>query len=806
MAKKQEDINKEVKSLLKDLGESYKKLGETNPFQSFTDFTEKGAKQLQDALRGVNDRLERMGDTIDDVVKKFKDLVEDIQKIDMSVQKQVNWFKKTNDLLGEAKQILKGNRDATADQLRSVSDRLKYELKSKGILEEHKDILKKINAEIKEREKAEKKIQMAYGVSGALIEKLNTGGTLSKMLALDAASAKMKEVAESGGNFYDVIKMGGKEIGKGLVKNLMSATTLVNVLVGAFKFAFEAALELDKTTIDIAKNTGLTVKGAEAYMEHMANIRASSNDEFKNRTNQLKAITEINSELGTSMVLTDDMVAGQIDMTKKMGIEVEAASKLNLLFQANNQTSDEGIKSIAKQVTSLYKQKGITLDLKKVMEDVAKVNGQLRLQYGNNTEQIAKAVVLSKSLGMSIEQSNSAAKKLLDFESSISNELEAELLTGKSLNLEEARSLALAGRTAEAQALVMEEVGGINDFMGRNVFEQESLAEAAGMTVDEFSNALIQQDNLNKLAPKQREELEKIAEELRNQGLETEANNLLSAAGDETKLVNMMRQADLQMQFNELITGLKEALGEIMGGPMKQMLIDLAKFLKDGDAIKKMFDSIKTVVAAIAGIIAGRMVWGMGMSLAHAVAQSIALQNQSRLMATLMAQKATELGTETAITATKVTGVEASTMGGATPFILAGLAAVMAGLGTYAMVKDGAFNPNGGLVISKPEGGMLVPVAQGIPGDYAYLTTNGPEQTQDATISPENKGAVKPPTSSPNEGGRVSIKEELTAIKNLLQQIASTPGKVMIDGTEAGRILAPIIAQTNLQTQVKTQY
>jgi ABC-type transporter Mla subunit MlaD len=157
MAKKQEDINKEVKSLLKDLDEGYKKLGETNPFQSFKDFTEKGAKQLQDALRGVQDRVSSLGATIDDVVKKFKDLVENIQKIDMSVQKQINWFKKTNDLLGEAKQILKGNRDATADQLRSISDRLKYEFKSKGILDQQKDVLAKINAEVKEREKAEKK-------------------------------------------------------------------------------------------------------------------------------------------------------------------------------------------------------------------------------------------------------------------------------------------------------------------------------------------------------------------------------------------------------------------------------------------------------------------------------------------------------------------------------------------------------------------------------------------------------------------------------------------------------------------------
>ncbi len=382
---------------------------------------------------------------------------------------------------------------------------------------------------------------------------------------------------------------------------------------------------------------GLTYEGAEILRKKMAEIRDLGGDIYLNARNQIEAQGQLNSELGTAGIFSEQMVQGQIDMTKKIGLANEEASKLSTLFAVNNQTQDEGTKIIAKQVVNLSKQKGIMLNLKDVMKDVSKVNGQLRLQYGNNTEQIAKAVVLSKSIGMNIEQANNAAKKLLEFESSIANELEAELLTGKELNLEEARSLALMGKTAEAQKLVMEEVGDINDFMGRTVFEQESLAQAAGMTVDEFSNALIQQENLRNLGSQQRENLLAMVEDLKAKGEVEEANQLLAAAGDETALAAAMERTTVQQDFNELILDLKEAVGELLGGPMKDMLLSLKEFLMDGDKVRGMFETIKGVVAAIAGLITGRLIGGLIATTAQFVAQQRALQAQRNAMAELLA-------------------------------------------------------------------------------------------------------------------------------------------------------------------------
>jgi hypothetical protein len=70
---------------------------------------------------------------------------------------------------------------------------------------------------------------------------------------------------------------------------------------------------------------------------------------------------------------------------------------------------------VSNKQQALAKQTGIQLDNKEIVEEVAKVSGQLRLQYANNPKLIAKAVVQTEKLGISLETAANAAKGLLDF-------------------------------------------------------------------------------------------------------------------------------------------------------------------------------------------------------------------------------------------------------------------------------------------------------------------------------------------------------------------------------------------------------
>jgi hypothetical protein len=111
-----------------------------------------------------------------------------------------------------------------------------------------------------------------------------------------------------------------------------------------------------------------------------------------------------------------------------MGLTAEEADGIQQLAMANGMTAKDVTSTLFKQTSALAKQTGIQLDNKAIVQEVAKVSGQLRLQYKNNPKLIAKAVVETKKLGINMEIAANAAKGLLDFESSIENELSAELL------------------------------------------------------------------------------------------------------------------------------------------------------------------------------------------------------------------------------------------------------------------------------------------------------------------------------------------------------------------------------------------
>jgi hypothetical protein len=153
-------------------------------------------------------------------------------------------------------------------------------------------------------------------------------------------------------------------------------------------------------------------------------------------------------------------------------------------------TFDEAAKTQEDAVNSINAQTGAQISLKGVLEASNKITGQIRAQLGSNPEAIARAVTLAKSFGFELEQIAAAGKSMLDFESSISAELEAELLTGKQLNLEKARLAALTGDYETLTKEIAANVGDFNDFSKMNVLQQEAIAKAVGMTADRFSRCI----------------------------------------------------------------------------------------------------------------------------------------------------------------------------------------------------------------------------------------------------------------------------------------------------------------------------
>ncbi len=99
--------------------------------------------------------------------------------------------------------------------------------------------------------------------------------------------------------------------------------------------------------------------------------------------------------------------------------------------------SSEGItKSVLSQVAGLKQATGISFNYQKILKEASNLGGYLGLSFSKYPSQLTKSLVAVKSMGIELKQLDSIADSFLDFESSISKEFEAQLLTGKDIYYE----------------------------------------------------------------------------------------------------------------------------------------------------------------------------------------------------------------------------------------------------------------------------------------------------------------------------------------------------------------------------------
>ena len=262
--------------------------------------------------------------------------------------------------------------------------------------------------------------------------------------------------------------------------------------------AFVKAIgDADKETTQLGRSLNLSKAEAVALKTQFAAAANNAGDIAINSVRLAKANTALNSQLGTAFRFSSDTLKTFSKLTEVVGISAEAAA--SLAFQAER--SGESFRAVEEDVLgasyNLQRQAGVALDLKGVLEATGKVTGQVRANLGANPEAIAKAVTAAKLFGAEMEDIAASSKSLLEFESSIENELKAELITGKQLNLERARALALAGDQEGLAKELTAQAGNFSDFSKLNVLQQQELASAFGYSADQLADILFKQETQN---------------------------------------------------------------------------------------------------------------------------------------------------------------------------------------------------------------------------------------------------------------------------------------------------------------------
>ena len=181
-----------------------------------------------------------------------------------------------------------------------------------------------------------------------------------------------------------------------------------------------------------------------------------------------------------------------------MGISAsESANLLTSLTYLNNGSADTAI-SLASGARSFAEMNNI--NVASMMGDLAKSTEEFALFGKEGGKNIIEAVGAAKKLGVEMAQISGVADNLLDFETSITKELELSAMLGRNINLSKARQLAFDGDLAGATAETLKQLGGIAEFERMNYYQKKDAAALMGVSVAELQKMVTNQGELNKMS------------------------------------------------------------------------------------------------------------------------------------------------------------------------------------------------------------------------------------------------------------------------------------------------------------------
>lgn len=610
IAKLDKDSAKAYKDQLKALNDSNAALGTYKNLLG--DINTRIEDQLQGfagllkEIKGINEELENEGKHVRDATKAFRGLESIASKLKND---QKGYTELNKEQLKQEKSKLKVLADQARLAAEAIQSRGAQNDKERAILQGYEDefsLFERTNKLLEDRIKEEDKLNKKLGVTGVLLAGMSKIPIVGPLLKTNEALDAAKEKAKAGGNAFQAMGAGLASVGKSLLSSLKDPLVSIGLIVKAFQFLLELGFKVDKQETQLAKSFALSSSSAHDLRNSFSAIQESSAKTLDyqersliNVTSLTEAATQLGDALGASALPTKEQLENQIMLTQQIGLSVEEANHLQQLAFDNKMSADGITKEVLKQTLAYKKQTGIQLDNKKILQDVSKISGQLRLQYGNNVKQLTAATIQANKLGFSLEKTKQIAEQLLNFEESIENELSAELLIGRDLNLEQARLLALNGKSAEATALIAENMGGSAGFASMNVIQQEALAKALGMSADELSDSILYQERLNSLGSIGQQQVKDRIAELEKQGRFEEAQQLQREIANGTDAEEALRRVDIQTKFNASIEKLKLLLADIVDGPALKFANGLVNILSNTEALKGVLYEIGTIFATI---------------------------------------------------------------------------------------------------------------------------------------------------------------------------------------------------------------
>jgi hypothetical protein len=488
--------------------------------KGYNDLSSKEIAKLKDKVQIETDRLKIAKDTLREEAQNVR-------------QKIAN-----NNLQGRALQI-------ELDKLAKINIARRNTL---NLLRNEDITLGELNNQLKIAEDSAIHMEKTLGLTGAALKGISKIPILGDIVDTNAALQAAKDNIKEGGNRVSAMKASFKNMGGQIKANLSDPL----VRVGFFVTQMVAAIkEGDEATGNLAKDFNITYNEANRVREQLTMMANLSGELAVNTKGLQESMVAVGKALGTNAMLNEKDLVFMTKMREMAGFTNEELIGMERTTLATGGNLEENTKNLmfAAKTTGLNNK--VLLNEKDIMRDVAKASDAIKLSLAGNPEALGKAAAQAKAFGMNLEQVDRIAGGLLDFESSISAELEAQLLTGKNINLDQARLYAINNDIEGLSRELAKNFGTVAEFSKMNRLQQDAAAKAVGMTREELAATLTDKEALANISAKDVDKAKEALAAARAKGMSEEE---IARQG----IDNLMKQQSMQERMNNAVDKLRK--------------------------------------------------------------------------------------------------------------------------------------------------------------------------------------------------------------------------------------------------------
>ena len=460
-------------------------------------------------------------------------------------------------------------------------------------------------------------------IVGGLIEKIASGpvehlkGNISdaaKVFTTGYANAVKNGAGHTKALFQATKGMGGAL--KGIFNPaLLGAVALVAILALAFK-GFSM---LDSAGKSFRNETGLLNSQTKGLSDNIASVTMQTAALGASAEDVAQAAAAFTNEFQGVVQPSEETLANIVALEKNFGVAADGAVKVNKIFQSIGGLSEQASQALVSQTVEAAKLVGVAPD--KVIKDLAENAETAAMFFQGSVGDLSKAAIEAARLGTSLTQAAAVAEGLLDFENSITAELEASAMLGQSINFNKARELAAQGDILGAQQATLSELEKKVDLDNLNFFQLQSIAKASGMEVSELQNQLNLRKQFGPLNDEQKAALEQLKSagnditDITKEQLEAETAKVMEQREIQSQLDNIKNEfsavgTELALAFAPLMESVIPALKIIADtisfvGSLFTGLFNLTAKLGEGiGAQTKTFKAIASIAILIAAYVA----------------------------------------------------------------------------------------------------------------------------------------------------------------------------------------------------------